>query len=99
MKMKLRCDWRSAASTKFKPDNVRKNSVVFRKKRLTCVVTKSNENSVEFLQGWMIENQVKQYEMFALYEVSKQTGQVFYHGLAFDFTDETDYVMFKLSCM
>jgi hypothetical protein len=97
--MKLRCDWRAASTTKFKPDNVRRNAVVFRKKRLTCVITKKNENSIDFLKNWMIDNEVKQYEMSALYEVNKQTGEVFYHGLVFDFTDETDCVMFKLSCM
>ena len=97
--MKLRCDWRAAANTKFKPDNVKSNAVVFRKKRLTCEVTKTSENGVERLRNWMVENQVKQYEMFTVYDVNKQSGEVFYKGLAFDFTNETDYVMFKLSCM
>ena len=99
MKMKLRCNWRSAVNSKFKPDHVRLNAVVFRKKRLTCVVKKQNENSVEQLQNWLIENQVKHYEMFSLFEVNKQTGTVFYEGLIFEFADETDHIMFKLSCM
>lgn len=99
MKMKLCCNWRTANATKFKPDTVRRDAVVFRKKKLSCVVDKKNENSAEQLQNWFADNQVSEYKMFQLYNVTPLTHEVYYQGLVFEFTHENDYVMFKLSCM
>jgi hypothetical protein len=100
MKMKLQCTWRQASNATFKPDHVRANSTVFRPERLTCVVQHNNENSIEVLKNWLMENQVKQYTMFSIYDVRRNKNKdVYYHGLAFEFTTDSDAILFKLSFM
>lgn len=97
MKMKLQCTWRQASNAKFKPDHVRANSTSFRPGRLTCVVQQDNDNSIEILRNWLVANQVKQYTMFSIFDV--RPSKMYYHGMAFEFTNDSDAILFKLSFM
>lgn len=97
MKMKLSCSWRQATSPSFSVDAVRRTAMAFRKKRLTCLLPQSKERDVEILRTWLEENQIKQYAMFSVYEVKPKA--VFYHGLAFDFINDSDAILFKLRFM
>jgi hypothetical protein len=97
MKLKLKCDWRQATREKFYPDVIRSTASVFRKKRLTCIVRRDQVSEVEILRSWLKSNQVSHYTMAMVYDTS--ANGVFYHGLAFDFVNETDALLFKLTFM
>jgi hypothetical protein len=97
MKMKLACTWRQALSTRINVDQVRRTASQFRGKRLTCLLPKSKEDNVEILKNWLHENQIVQFTMATVYDVKPES--VYYHGLAFEFINDSDAILFKLRFM
>lgn len=98
MKLKLQLNWRNAAKSSFSPDAVRREGQPFRNKKLQCMVPKQNDCSVADLKDWFISNDVTAFTMYGVYDDAPD-GKMYYAGLAFDFQDENDTMMFKLTFM
>ena len=98
MKLKLQINWRGAAKSSFSPDAVRREGSPFRRKKLMCFVPKESDSSTADLKSWFASNEVTAFTMYGVYDVA-QDGSVYYAGLAFDFTNENDVMMFKLTFM
>ena len=98
MKVKLLLDWKGAAKGSFSPDVIRRSATPFRNKKLMCIVPKESDAGNGDLKQWFINNEVKEVTMFGVYDVQPD-GKVFYQGLAFDFKNENDIMMFKLTFM
>lgn len=94
MKVKTPYTWKQAASCKFNKDAVRRDGKRFRRGRLTCVLEKTNDAHIVECREWFAENKVEHYSMFALF--NKDSDQVYYEGLVFDFKNEDDAMWFKL---
>jgi hypothetical protein len=98
MKLKLQMNWRSAAKSSFSPDAVRRNGTPFRNKKLLCLVPKNGDNNVASMKEWFVNNEVTEFEMCGVYHDSPD-GKMYYLGIAFEFKNEQDTMMFKLTFM
>ena len=98
MKLKLQMNWRSAAKSSFSPDAVRREGTPFRNKKLMCMVAKNGDNGVADMKAWFVNNEVTEFSMYGVYDDAAD-GKMYYMGLAFEFKDENDTMMFKLTFM
>lgn len=96
MKFKLQTNWRSAAKSSFSPDKIRREGKPFRSKKLQCFIPKENDCIVDDLKSWFVSNEVTAFMMFGVYNDAAD-GKMYYSGLAFEFQDENELMMFKLT--
>lgn len=97
MKLKSQLNWRSAAKSSFSPDAVRREGTPFRNKKLMCMIPKENDCSVAEMKQWFVNNEVTAFTMYGVYNDTPE--KMYYLGLAFEFQNEDDTMMFKLSFM
>lgn len=94
MKVKVPFTWQKANATNFNPDAVRRCARPYRKKRLNCFITKSNEAQIGELKEWFVDNEVEKFTMFGVF--IDHPDKVYFAGLCFEFTNEDHLIMFKL---
>lgn len=98
MKLKLQLNWLKAAKSSFSPDAVRREGKPFRNKKMQCFVPKENDCSVADMKDWFVSNEVTAFTMYGVYNDAPD-GKMYYSGLAFEFQNENDTMMFKLTFM
>lgn len=93
MRVSVNSTWASAMKPTFNVDMIRRVGKRFYRHRLQMVVGRDADK--EDVKSWLADCKMS-YIMTALYKIDTKYGRVTYEGLAFQFKEECDAMLFKL---
>lgn len=94
MRVKVPFNWRQASSAKFNQDAVRREGLPYRKKRLKGFISKKSESDMNVVKQWIEDNGIVLKRLLGVFIV--HPDHVYYDGVALEFTNDDDMLMFKL---
>jgi hypothetical protein len=95
MKVIVPCTWRQAMSQKFNVDKVLKEPNKLKASRLQGLVDKYQD--IAELKQWLDQQSITHYTLNQLYRTWPKARIAQYEGLMFQFTQDSDFLLFKLT--